>query len=461
MAPFPSEAVVGFVTRPTVAAQVDPCGGGKNVTISAITKANPGVVSTNGAHGFATGDKIFIDCVSGTTQVNGKVFTITNVSTTSFSLGVDTTSYIAYVTGGSASKAISSATISGITKANPGAVTTSAAHGLVTGDKIFIDGVAGMTQVNGLFFSITLVDTTHFTLGVNTSGYGAWASGGNTRKYVSPPIDLAMTACTDAEVASLAPGFTSCWFVPTDLVFSSGGATPRYFKIVDINWPTCTTPCGRPILKVGDTSSGLDSIVYTQYQFAPSKSDGTVLPSPYWGTALNVKPNVGTPGSTPPFYGEAHAMRLTFNHTFDFAGNNKSVCTNYSDPTTCSALYQLSFRISGTFAGGGGGTASGDYVKLGGVGNFGSAGWRNLLIPIPSGGSCSDPNSRNSPLDVNYCTLQRELALQRPRHRASVISPISGRTTCPLHRTRLISAIGAPPALRPLPIPANRNSPSH
>ncbi len=416
MAPLPSEAVNGYVTRPTVAAQVDPCGGGNNVTISGITKVNPGVVTTNGAHGFATGDKIFIDCMSGMTQVNGRVFTITSVTTTTFSLGVDTTTYITYVTGGSASKAISSPAISSITKANPGVVTTSVAHGLVTGDKIYIDDVAGMTQVNGLFYSITVPagDTTHFQLGVDTSGggYSTYSSGGNARKYVSPPIDLQLTACTDAEVTALAPGFTSCWFVPTNLVFSTGGTTPRYFKVVDINWPACTTPCGRPILKVGDVGGGLDSIVYTNYQFAPTTSAGTALTSPYWGTALNTKPNVGTPGTTPPFYGETHSMRLTFNLTFDFAGNNKSVCTDYANPATCSALYQLSLGISGTFAGGGGGTASGDYVRLSGTGNFGpTAQWRNLLLPTPSGGSCVDPNSQNSPLDVNYCPLQRELGL--------------------------------------------------
>jgi len=39
-------------------------------------------------------------------------------------------------------------TISGITQANPGVVTTSVAHGLSDGDKIIIEGVAGMTQVN-------------------------------------------------------------------------------------------------------------------------------------------------------------------------------------------------------------------------------------------------------------------------------------------------------------------------
>ncbi len=416
MAPLPSEAATGFVTRPTVSAQLDPCGGGASVSISGITKATAGVVTTNGAHGFTTSDKIFIDCVAGMTQVNGKVFALAAVTTTTFTIA-NTSANVAYVSGGIASKAISIRDISAITKATDGLVTTTTPHGFVTGDKVYIEGVLGMTQVNGLFFTITVPtgSTNTFLLSVNTSGtgYTLYSSVGKVLKYVSPPIDIPLTACTDAQITSLAPGFQSCWLVPTNQVFSSKGATPRYFKIVDVNWPACSpTPCGSPLLKVGDTSTGLDSFVFTNYQFAPSTSGGTVLTSPYWGTSLNTKPNIGTPGTTPPFYGEAHSMRLTFNHTFDFAGNNKSVCTNYSDPATCSALYQISLGISGTFAGGGGGTASGDYVRLSGTGNFGpTAGWRNLSMPIPSGGSCVDPNSRNSPLDVNYCTLQRELGL--------------------------------------------------
>ena len=417
MAPLPSEAVVGYVTRPTVAAQVDPCGGGASVSISGITKATAGVVTTNGAHGFTTSDKIFIDCVAGMTQVNGKVFSLSAASGSTFTLAANTSANVAYVSGGIASKAISIRDISAITKETDGLVTTTQAHGFVTGDKVYIEGVAGMTQVNGLFFTITVPtgSTNTFLLSVNTSGtgYTPYSSVGKVHKYVSPPIDIPLTACTDAQITALAPGFQSCWLVPTNQVFSSKGATPRYFKIVDVNWPACSPiPCGSPLLKVGDTSTGLDSFVFTNYQFAPTTSGGTVLTSPYWGTSLNTKPNIGTPGTTPPFYGEAHSMRLTFNHTFDFAGNNKSVCTNYSDLATCSALYQISLGISGTFAGGGGGTASGDYVRLSGTGNFGpTAGWRNLVLPIPSGGSCVDPNSRNSPLDVNYCTLQRELGL--------------------------------------------------
>src|SRR5882762_11907051 len=48
-------------------------------------------------------------------------------------------------------------TITNITQANPGAV-TSTAHGFVTGDWVFITGVAGMTQVNGGTYVVSFVN---------------------------------------------------------------------------------------------------------------------------------------------------------------------------------------------------------------------------------------------------------------------------------------------------------------
>lgn len=69
-------------------------------------------------------------------------------------------------------------TITAITQANPAAVTTSAAHNLTTGDKIFISSVLGMTQVNNLEFTIIVTGANTFTIGVNSIAYTAYTSGG-------------------------------------------------------------------------------------------------------------------------------------------------------------------------------------------------------------------------------------------------------------------------------------------
>lgn len=68
--------------------------------------------------------------------------------------------------------------VSGITQANPGVVTVTINHGFVTGQVINIAGVVGMTAVNNVPLTITVLTATTFSIGVNTTSYGAYVSGG-------------------------------------------------------------------------------------------------------------------------------------------------------------------------------------------------------------------------------------------------------------------------------------------
>jgi len=75
------------------------------VSISAISKANPGMVTAAG-HGLSTGDKIEITGVGGMIQTNGdgygsKVYTITYTDSTRFTIGIDTSGYDTYTNAGS------------------------------------------------------------------------------------------------------------------------------------------------------------------------------------------------------------------------------------------------------------------------------------------------------------------------------------------------------------------------
>ncbi len=68
--------------------------------------------------------------------------------------------------------------ITGATQANP-VVITSVAHELANGERVFVSGVAGMTQINNLTFTTAGVTANTFQLsGVNGTAYGAYASGG-------------------------------------------------------------------------------------------------------------------------------------------------------------------------------------------------------------------------------------------------------------------------------------------
>ena len=95
---------------------------GTNKTITAITRANPGVV-TAVAHGFSTGNRIAFSNVVGMTQVNGNVYTITVIDEDTFSI-VDTSSFTAYSSAGTASL-ISTLTVDDTSGINAGYVVSS------------------------------------------------------------------------------------------------------------------------------------------------------------------------------------------------------------------------------------------------------------------------------------------------------------------------------------------------
>jgi hypothetical protein len=72
----------------------------------------------------------------------------------------------------------STLTVANITQANPGVVTTNLNHGYTTGQVVQINGIVGMTQLNAVNLTITVTGLQTFSVGVNTSGYGAYVSGG-------------------------------------------------------------------------------------------------------------------------------------------------------------------------------------------------------------------------------------------------------------------------------------------
>ncbi len=206
-------------------------------SISGITQANPGEVTTSANHLLQTGQFVTISGVVGMTQVNGKTYEITVTGANTFTIGVDTTSYTAYVSGGSwkvndlsaqslktivpGSVVITmpgghiftdqgngtfllSVAISGATQANPCVIQASTSD-LVNGNQVIISGVVGMTQLNGNTYTITVIDPTHFSLnGIDSTGFSAYISGGTfsivpsvsvgTINYVTGNITLTTTA---------------------------------------------------------------------------------------------------------------------------------------------------------------------------------------------------------------------------------------------------------------------------
>ena len=86
-------------------------------------------------------------------------------------------------------------TISAVTKANPGVVTTTGSHLLIDGDLIEITGVVGMTELNGRRFTVTNKTATTFELlGTNTTNYTTWSSVGTIQPcFMSDTTDTNVT----------------------------------------------------------------------------------------------------------------------------------------------------------------------------------------------------------------------------------------------------------------------------
>src|SRR5712671_250639 len=78
-------------------------------TITAITQANPGVITSN-THGYANGDWIVISDVVGMVLLNGNTFIVAGVTANTYTLTdlfgnvINTTSYGTYISGGTTAR---------------------------------------------------------------------------------------------------------------------------------------------------------------------------------------------------------------------------------------------------------------------------------------------------------------------------------------------------------------------
>lgn len=141
-----------------------------STTITGITNANPCVITAN--NNYALGQQIFIEGVGGMTQINGGVYTITMVSSTTITLGIDSTLYGTYTSGGTI-------TPQEIFSTN---------HGLNNDDYITFSGVIGTigTFLNGQIFAVSNATTNYFFLDppLPSGSYTYIGGGVITRMYI-------------------------------------------------------------------------------------------------------------------------------------------------------------------------------------------------------------------------------------------------------------------------------------
>ncbi len=181
-------------------------------TITAITKANPAVVTLSATHDFATGDEIAMT-VAGMTELTGRRFKISVASAYTPDAPI---------------------TITSISVASPMVVTKNS-HGLSDGDKVSFS-VAGMTELNDITYgTVTSSAANTFqvyyfgtTTKVASTGFQAFTSGTVTR---SSPNPSALNAFTLVGENSTSYG-----------TFTSGTAYPTSKKIYSAATPSTSAP---------------------------------------------------------------------------------------------------------------------------------------------------------------------------------------------------------------------------
>jgi hypothetical protein len=87
--------------------------------------------------------------------------------------------------------------ITGITQANPAVVSVSGTHGYSNGDTVWLEGIAGMPELNRRRYTINGVTASTFELDISTVGLGPWTSRGTAARIYTiatpyPTADLAL-----------------------------------------------------------------------------------------------------------------------------------------------------------------------------------------------------------------------------------------------------------------------------
>lgn len=126
-------------------------------------------------------------------------------------------------------------TITSVSQANPAVVTTSASHGYVTGDYVYLQNVTGQQQLSGMLFYVTVTGATTFTIDVNTSAFANAGSGGVTQKIFTPgifqPAKTMITAITQATQAQVTTSIPHNLTVGAEVDF----VVPSQFGMIQLN----------------------------------------------------------------------------------------------------------------------------------------------------------------------------------------------------------------------------------
>lgn len=264
--------------------------------ITYIRNAHPALVTANN-HGFTRGDAVVISGVTGTAQLNARVFTVGETSTNVFALtGIDGRVYSKYVSGGIAARGIAIAEIS---RADPGQVTTVVPHPFREGSKVLLAGVRGMWDVEMRVYYISGVTAhTFFLTGVNTLAFGPYTTADGTG-YASQSVTAPVDAISDTPAHATVTFTEGHPFTDGMLVRMTGfdtvaGGTPS-FLWEQVNGPlTLTEGAVFPI--AGSTATTLRLVGSIRSGDHTNGGHATLVSTPSVPSTLAILQTVGVAG---------------------------------------------------------------------------------------------------------------------------------------------------------------------
>jgi hypothetical protein len=124
------------------------------------------------------------EAIKQVTKISGRKVTLDSGESIAWAYGAATATVVEIEEAGDASE-VAALTMNACTKADPGAVTCTANHLLVTGDTVRITGVVGMVELNDMVYTITKTSATAFTIGVDTSGFTTYGSAGTVTQELA------------------------------------------------------------------------------------------------------------------------------------------------------------------------------------------------------------------------------------------------------------------------------------
>ncbi len=253
--------------------------------------------------------------------------------------------------------------ITAVTQANP-AVVTITSHTFTNGDRIFVSGVAGMTQLNNREFTVANATTNTFELsGIDSTGFDAYTSGGTAAKIVEVTTTYSITDIFEinhaqsADVLYLAhkdhapaklTRTTATSFTLEDIEFVDGpyldenDTNTTLYASVDTGTVTITASAN--LFTSADVGRLIRfrevlEVEYDEWEANKSYSNNTFVR--YNGHVYkNVTGSTQTSGNTPPVHTEGNETygSLTWQYRHDDTGYAK--ITVFGSATSVTAVVQ-------------------------------------------------------------------------------------------------------------------------